>query len=71
MKDATLFKRPNRSIIRWLFGIGVLMTIANCLLAFFFVRADAGYGVLLMLVLAVPHIALGSAARGSKSKVSC
>jgi len=71
MKDVTLFNGPNRSIIRWLFGIGVLMTIANCLLAFFFVGADAGYGLLVTLFVAVPLIALGSAAWGSKSKVIC
>ena len=69
MKDVTLTNSPNRIIIRWLFGIGILMTIANCLLAFFFVREYAGYGLLLMLGVAVPHIALGSAAWGSKSKV--
>jgi hypothetical protein len=73
MNSDPLSQNPNRIMIRWLFLLGIIMTLVNGFSGFFFARKHGGspHDIQLLMGILIPHIALGFAAWNSKSKVAC
>ncbi|MFN9464147.1 MAG: hypothetical protein ACK6B2_13190 [Planctomycetota bacterium] len=72
MYSDPLSENPNRIKMRWLFLLGIIMTLVNGFFGFFFARKHGGppHDNQLLMGILIPHIALGSAAGNSRSKVA-
>lgn len=70
MNSNPLLENPNRIKIRWLFLLGIIMTLVNGFSGFFFARKHGGspHDIQLLMGILIPHVALGSAAWNSRSK---